>query len=323
MNKVALPVHYSTIELATHPDAEMPAGTVVSIGVRASCSARCDMRGATIAVMQNDAVIASRQLAVFSDGTNETEDIAISAPSTVGEHQLQVVLQRHEGTTCVHESAVLPVLVVTKPHETSMAVWDVPYPIVEASPLALKVGVACACHCCLSHAVVEIRDEDGVTRGTGRLSSSTWPNTTSLYWAEVEVTAPAEERRSLWSADFRPGTSGLPHASAQVSFGFQTSRPPDLSIRARLVEKGTGTPVPDAEVRVGRYEVFTDDCGEAVFHVPVGTYAVSARKDGFHLEPLSLVAAHDVTVQLEVAQVPTHARLVDMMKRFEGDYWRP
>jgi len=74
-------------------------------------------------------------------------------------------------------------------HEISLAVWDLPSPVVAGQRATLKVGVSCPDGCDLSGTAVDIYNETGERVGAGTLGSAPWPATTALYWAEVDLVA--------------------------------------------------------------------------------------------------------------------------------------
>ena len=318
-----LPSHPTTIDLLVPFPSEVPAGIDIALTVRVSCLSGCDHRGLPVQIMQGGEVVGSRDLSLFRDGINETSGFTLKAPAQAGAFAWQIVFPRHHGETCLHEEAVVPISFATKPHATSMAVWDVPSPVVMNSGFTVKVGVKCSVECRLTGRIVEIHDEHGMTRGASRLADLPLRETSSLYWAAVELTAPSTEGSRLWTATFRQTEPELPHDDSSTTFSFCAAKPPEIRISTRVVVKDTGLPLQDTEVRLGTYEAFTDPCGQAVFNVPRGAYGLTIRKDGYSADPLPVQALEDAFVRVEVATTPPHSQLVEMMKRFEGEYWRP
>jgi hypothetical protein len=203
-----------------------------------------------------------------------------------------------------------------------MSAWDVPSPVVVNTLFNLKVGVKCSSVCRLTDAVVEVCDEAGAKVGEAPLGRAAWPGTDGLFWTAVHVRAPSTEQVASWSARFPGDRLSLPHDAASVAFSFRVERPPQHRAHIRVVARDTATPVSDVEIRVGPYEVFSDEGGGATVVVPRGRYLLQIRKDGYKARPIHVEVNGDVAVTVEASKVPTHAELEDMMRRFEGEYWR-
>ncbi len=312
--------HMATLTVVDAPVSPAPAGTAASIAVVISCTEACDLRGTPIVLLCEETELASAQLTEFVDGTNESGRVPFTLPALAGEHQLQVRVADHTGTHAV-EFCTVPV--TTVPHEVTTAVWDLPFPLDQGAEFSVKVGVACSCGCRLSDHSVEIRDAAGKVRGTARLSETPWPQTAALHWADVRVIAPPDLGDFRWTAVFVPGQDNPPHTAASSTFGLRTTAPAEFALRVRLAERASGQPVAGAELRVGRYEAFTNDMGEAAVNVPGGPYLVQVRKDGIAVKPMIAMVRRDRAVVLKADVVRTHDELVHMMQRFEGDYWRP
>ena len=67
----------------------------------------------------------------------------------------------HETDGTVHEEGCLVVSFTTRPHTTSMAVWDVPSPVVMNRSFKVKVGVKCSSACSLAGHLIEVCDDGG------------------------------------------------------------------------------------------------------------------------------------------------------------------
>jgi hypothetical protein len=301
------------------PDVE--AGTDIALTVKVSCPSGCDLRGRPVNVVAPDGVVMARELTTYEDKINETEDFALKAPTEVGEHAWSIVFPRHETESTVHEEGCLPISFRTKPHTTSMAVWDVPSPVVMNSSFIVKVGVKCSAMCQLTGHLIEARDEAGMKIGDGTLGETPWPGTSSLYWAAVQLAAPATEGVPSWIVRFAPAALVLPHEETAATFSFQTAKPPENRVTIKIIAKETGVPVEDVAVRLGVYEVVTDECGVATVDVPKGTYGLTIRKDGCKAHPVTVEVSEDVTVQIEALTAPTKAEIEEKMMRFEDYPW--
>jgi len=182
------------------------------------------------------------------------------------------------------------------PHEVTLAVWDLPSPIVIGRRTTLKTGIACSSGCNLNGSRIEIYDETGTRVGGGEAGPAPWPATSALYWAELEVDAPETEGEHAWSV--RAAAPGTSHANVTSGIRFIASRPPEHRVRVEVIEQGSGVPVADVELRVGRFRVATNDAGTAHVDVPGDAYEVCAWKLGYQMLSHTADIAGDTTIQL-------------------------
>ena len=186
-------------------------------------------------------------------------------------------------------------------HETSLAIWDVPSPVVAGRRATLKVGVACPCRCNLTATRIDVYDESGARIGGGEIAAGPWPATDALYWAECDVATPSTEGEHAW--DVRATVADGSHADAASVLSFVASRPPEHRLTIEVIEKG-GRPVGGVELRVGRFRTATTHAGVAHVDVPGGAYDVCAWKAGYELLSKTVDVAGDATVHLEVTAAP-------------------
>ena len=194
-------------------------------------------------------------------------------------------------------------------HPTSVAVWGVPSPVVVNRRFTVTVGVKCAAACPLAGQRIAVHDETGAKIGEGELGESPAPGTRALYAADVTLAAPAREGVHSWSATFAaPAESepsagaATPHTEARATFGFRTAGPPEHRVDLTVLDRDTGAPLRDVEVRVGAYRASTGESGRASVDVPGGRYDLYARKAGYTAHTGSLAVHGDV--RIEVAAEP-------------------
>ena len=72
----------------------------------------------------------------------------------------------------------------------------------------------------------------------------------------------------------------------------------------KVVQKDAGTPVEDAQVRLGVYFAYSDQNGLAKVAIPRGTYGLDVLKTGYEASSRELGLNDDVTVEVEVAVIP-------------------
>ena len=297
--------HPTSVALSRPLAAEVDAGTNIVLKIKVSCPYGCDLRGRVIDVIApGGAVVARSGLADFADNANETTDLAFMAPDEVGEYSWTLMFPEHEAEGLVHHEGSLPITVKTMAHDTSLAVWEVRSPIVIDHPFRIHVGATCSAGCDLKGKEIQICDETGASMARGELGDTPWDGTRALYWTEVDLVAPAREGPTSRSIRFAPTELQLPHGGASARFGFETVKPPRYSVTVKVVQKDAGTPVEDAQVRLGVYFACSDQTGLARVAMPQGTYGLDVLKTGYEALSRVLDVNGDVTVEVEVAVIP-------------------
>ena len=212
------------------------------------------------------------------------------------------------------------------PHATSIAVWDVPSPVVAGSRFGVTVGVKCAAACPLAGQPVVVRDAAGAEVGRGRLDSQPAPGTRALYAASVALAAPAEAGVHAWTATFPaagsgaapaaesgseeappPGTAAppeAPHAEARAAFSFRAAAPPEHRVTVTVHDRQTEAPLAAVEVYVGPYRAATDAEGATRVDVPAGDYDLYVRKAGYAPHAGRVAVTSDVALQVAAAPAP-------------------
>src|SRR5262245_54602772 len=124
-----LQTHATTIELSEPLPAEVAVGSDLILKAKLACSAGCDLRGLPVTVATPDGLVAKGTVAAADEST----DIDVRAPTRVGEHAWTVVFEPHESGDIRHKGSSLPVTIKTVAQGTSLAVWDIPSPVVIGS----------------------------------------------------------------------------------------------------------------------------------------------------------------------------------------------
>jgi len=297
--------HTTTVEMIRSVPGEVEAGAAITLSVRVSCAAGCDLCGAPIAVLAGEESLIATALSSCDGAANVTEDLSLKAPAEVGEHVWTVVFRRHETESVAHDESCLPVAFKTVPHASSMAVWDVPSPILVGHAFTVKVGVKCSARCSLAGQAVDVRNESGRRMGQATLNETPWPGTTALYVAEAALVAPATARMSSWTACFAETDLSLPHSEASAVFSFLTAVLPDHKLTIKVIDKHTHAPVEQVDIRCGSYRASTNAQGVATVQLPTGTYELNAWKLGYDdATPMTLEVNADLLIHVETAPTP-------------------
>jgi hypothetical protein len=196
--------------------------------------------------------------------------------------------------------------VTEAPHDASVAVWDIPSPVVKDRPWSLKVGIACSTGCSLHDHAITVHEADGTLLGGARLSNTPWPGTSALYWAEVEVSALQPEGRRTLQVHCNENLHPV-SATFSVTIGGQ----PEHAVRIVATDATTGAPIDAVEVRMGAFRATTDKDGVATIAVPGGGYEVILWKVGYQTSPVSIAVSEDVRVPIEM----------EVVRKAEQPYW--
>jgi len=297
-------IHETNLELSQSVPPEVAVGTDIAVTVKVWCPSGCDLRGGSVTVRAADETVATAELTECHDGHSETSGLTIKVPGELGEYAWSILVPRRKVRGVVHKRSALPIVFRTVPHATSLAVWGNPSPVVMGHPFTIKVGAKSSGACELQGAQVEIHDETGARIGVGTLGETPWVETGALYWTEVDLAAPMKEGIASWSVRFAPAAQKIPHDGSAAEFSFATVRPPEHSVTVKVVEKGTGVPIADAQVRVGGHRASTDDSGVATLQTSSGTQDIVAWKGGYQSPSMTVAVTEDVGVQIEATVIP-------------------
>lgn len=337
--------HETTTFLVMAPPAELDAGSEMVLKVRVSCASGCKLDGKAVRIIDRDgALVKELELAspeephpdetlavkaapqeFASDVTtpaedttkvvNETDEFVVKSPLKPGEYAWTALFPAQENKDVLHQESSASFSFVVKPHKTSMTVWDVPSPIVLGSKFKLKAGVLCSVGCKLTGKKVEIYDADGANVGAAALSQEPWSNAGPMYWAEVELQAPATHGVYDWNAKFsRPAPEvaspeDLEHEESSFRFAFATARAPDHAVKLQVIDKEQKTPVANADVALFPeggfpYRTRTDGSGMATLSVSKGHYEISVALMDYKNFKTTAQVDDDVTVQAEIVYEP-------------------
>jgi hypothetical protein len=296
--------HSTTIELSTPVPAEVAVGAGLVVRVKVSCSAGCDLRGKPVKIVAPDGVVATAVLATYDDEANESEDIAIKAPLQVGAHAWTVVFEDQEAADVRHEDCSCALRVKTVPQGTSLAVWDIPSPVVMGERFEIKVGAKSAGDYELKGYEIEVCDKDGTVVARGQLQDTPWPGTTALYWTTVDMIAPDQEGLSGWSVRFAAADLAIPHDGAVAEFSVAVVRPPEHRLAVKVIEKESRAPIEDVQVRLGAYRGATGQLGLAEIMMPKGAYELHIWKAGYEAPSQTVDIDQDTSLEVEASIVP-------------------
>jgi hypothetical protein len=230
--------------------------------------------------------------------------IALRAPLLVGEHVWRLSCAAHKSSGWHHDASLLRVPVRVRPHETSLAVWAIPSPVVTGRPFAIKVGAKSAAGCDLTGMPIVVRNAAGTKLAGGVLGDTPWPGTSSLYWTELTLMAPAEAGMFSWPVELAAADLALPHQGSSSRFSIAIVDPPEHKLTIKVIAQETAAPVENAHVRLGAYRATTNGAGFAQLMVPKGAYDLNVWKSGYDAPVTSIVIDADRTVEIAIAPMP-------------------
>jgi hypothetical protein len=285
--------------------AEVAVGAEFALKVTLTCAAGCDLSQLPLTITAPAGALVAAEPGVGENNAGEgARIVTLTAPLQVGEHVWRVSCAPHEASGVRHEACSSPVVVRTRPHQTSLAAWAIPSPVVTGQHFAIKAGAKSAMACDLNGRIIEVRDETGATIGRGTLGAAPWPGTAALYWAELELQAPPKAGMFSWSVRFDAAELEIPHEDAAASFSIAIVSPPEHRLTVKVFERETAAPIADAQVRLGAYRAATGPSGLAEIMMPKGTYDLNVWKVGYEAPASSVTIDADAAVEVAVAALP-------------------
>jgi hypothetical protein len=284
--------------------AEVPAGSELRLKLRAAAGTGRDLCGGRIELRAADEILASGALAELRDGGNQTGELVARAPAALGDVNWTLVFPRQEIAAVAFSESVLPFSFQAVPHRTSLAVWDIPSPVPIGERLRIKVGAKSTGECALAGAKVEIMDASGASLGGGTLGDAPLAQTSALYFAEIELTAPAEPGMVTLTAAFAAEEASLPHTGASTAFTLVAVKPPAHLLTVSVVDAESRAPIADVQIGCGPYRAATDAGGLAHLATAAGRYELSVWKPDLTADPVTIDISNDMRVEVAMTRLP-------------------
>jgi len=302
------------IVIAVEEPAEVAVGAEFVLTILVSCPGGCDLSGIPIEVAGPDNTTATVPPSCAPLHAGEGREgvvvtaaagcIALKAPLRVGEHVWRLSCAAHERDGWHHGPSLLRVPVRIRPHETSLAVWAIPSPVVTGRPFTVRVGAKSAAGCDLTGMPIAVRDATAAVLASGVLGDTPWPDTSSLYWTELTLMAPAEAGMFSWSVEFAAADVTLPHQGSSSRFSIVIIDPPEHRLTIKVVDQETASPVENAQVRLGAYRAATADSGLAELMLPKGSYDLTVWKSGYEAPTTAIKVDADLAVEVAITPLP-------------------
>ena len=281
---------------------EVDAGGDLTLKGQVSLSSDDDLQGQRVRIEDDDGGLVETIKLTGSDGaSSQTGEVVVKAPVRPGAHVWRAVCRAQTQGSVSREDSSTSFSFTVKPHVTRVVVWDAPATVERGKRFGIKLGVKCPSECRPEGWVVDVRDHEGKRQATATLSDAPWSGTATLYYAEVDLTAPDAEGLFSWEARAPGSGAEVPHAEGTARFGVRVVLPPECRVTVVAVDAERHTPVSGAKVVVHPYRAVTDERGVAEVRVPKGAYRlfvsgpnyVPFRRDG--------EITTDVTIRAELA----------------------
>lgn len=269
--------HHLTLSIVKAPPDQVVVNSEMKLQLSVACSQACDLRGRGLKIMAAEEMLRDNiELTGFDGTANLTDKLSVRAPTVPGEYAWTVILPSSEQDP-LHEASLIPFTFPVTPHATSMAVWDIASPIEANTLFKIKAGAHCLAGCSLGGQAVEVYDQDGIKVTAGELSLRPYSDDVNLYWAELELKAPAGAGNYDWQVRFHEPRLEMPHEGTSRTFGFATVKPADCELTVQVVNSETGAPIKRAEVTLhpNLYHGITDEHGVAKIPLARGEYRLS------------------------------------------------
>jgi len=274
---------------------EVDAGAKLSVTVRAGCPHGCDLAGQSVAIRSKDgAELASGELG----------ELVLRAPLEVGEHVWRAVLAAHEANDIRHEESATQFAFVVVPHAASVNVWGLPSAIAAGERFSFKVGIKCSAGCKLADRTLYVLDHDGAQAAAASLREDVWPNTSALYFVEVEAQAPHTAGDYQWRIEAPGSDAGAPHAAGGCTVAVNVVAAPDHEVTVEAFDSDKQTPIKGAHVLLHPYRALTDERGVAKVKVAKGRYTLFVSGFNYLGHESIIEVTSDVTARAELTVEP-------------------
>jgi hypothetical protein len=180
----------------------------------------------------------------------------------------------------------------------SLAVWDVPMPVVAGGMFSIKAGAKDAAGRKLAGARIEVCGADGEVVASGTLGDAPFGGTEGLCWCALDVPAPAKP-------DVADYTVRLASADAAFTrFSVVAAGTPEHRLSVKIVERDTSEALGGVEIRLGPFRARTGKDGHAELRICKGDYQLHLWRTAHIAPPVPVRIDGDVSLDLTMVHVP-------------------
>jgi hypothetical protein len=182
----------------------------------------------------------------------------------------------------------------------SLAVWDVPMPVVAGEKFALKVGAKSLSGRAPAGGRVEVSDAQGAVVASATLGDTPWPGTEALHWAALEVPAPRDRDVADYTVRLEPASLD----AVPTRFSVAVAAKPGCTLTITVTEQDTQAALDGVEIRVGPFHARTDKAGRAELRVSRGDFLLQLWRTAHIAEPQPIRVGRDESLELTMVHVP-------------------
>jgi len=182
----------------------------------------------------------------------------------------------------------------------SLAVWDVPMPVVAGEKFAIKIGAKSSSGRALVGERVEVSDAKGEVVAAGALGAAPCPGTEALYWTSLEVPAPRDRDGASFTVRLEPASLDAVPTRFSVAVGAK----PACTLTITVTERDTKAALDGVEIRIGPFHARTDKAGRAELRVSRGDFLLQLWRTAHIAEPQPIRVGRDDELELTMVHVP-------------------
>ena len=160
---------------------------------------------------------------------------------------------------------------------------------------SIKVGAKGSTDRPLAGRRVEVSDTAGAVVASGMLGETPLAGTEGLYWAALDVPAPAKAEVASYTVQCD---------GAETWFSAIAAAKPEHTLTVRITEKDTKDALDGVEIRLGPFHARTDKAGRAALRVCRGAYQLQLWKTAHIAAPQPIDIAGDSSMELTMVHVP-------------------
>ena len=172
---------------------------------------------------------------------------------------------------------------------TSLAVWDIPMPVIAGEKFAIKAGAKGA------SGRVEVIGPDGAVVASAMLGQTPWPGTEALHWVALDLPAPSVAKAVNYAV--RCG-------GAETWFSVVAAPKPDRTMTVQVTEQDSKEALGGVEIRLGPFHGRTDKAGRAEIKVCDGAYQLQLWRTAHISQPVPVNVTADASLALTMLHVP-------------------
>ncbi len=182
----------------------------------------------------------------------------------------------------------------------SLAVWDVPMPVVAGQNFLIKVGAKSASGKSLAGGRIEVSDATGTVVASGALGDTPFAGTEALCWTSLEVPAPRDREVADYTVRLEPASLD----AVPTRFSIAVAAKPAYTLTVTVTERDTKAALDGVEIRIGSFHARTDKAGRAELRVSRGDFLLQLWRTAHIAEPQPIRVGRDDSLELTMVHVP-------------------